>query len=59
MCTIIVLCVSLPIIKHDMMKGNTISFKVLKKRSPGYEISVIMSLLSFNGLNVIPEIKYK
>lgn len=41
------------------MNGNTISFKVLKKRSPGYEISVIVSLLSFNGLNVNPEIEHK
>lgn len=47
----------LPIIKHDMMNGNTINFNVLKKRSPGYEINVIVSLLSFNGLNVNPEKK--
>lgn len=40
------------------MNGNTINFKVLKKRSPGYEIKVIVSLLRCNGLNVNPEIKY-
>lgn len=39
------------------MNGNTINFKVLKKRSPGYEIRVIVSLLRCNGLNVKPEIK--
>lgn len=44
-------------IKHDMMNGNTINFKVLIKSSPGYEISVIVSLLSSSGLNNSPEIK--
>lgn len=36
------------------MNGNTINFRVLKKRSPGYEIRVIVSLLRCNGLNVNP-----
>lgn len=40
------------------MNGNTINFKVLKKRSPGYEIRVIVSLLRSSGLNINPEIKY-
>jgi len=40
-----------------MINGNTINFKVLMKSSPGYEISVIVSLLSFNGLNDNPENK--
>lgn len=39
-----------------MMNGNTINFKVLKKRSPGYEIRVIISLLRFSGLNINPKI---
>lgn len=39
------------------MNGKTINFKVLKKRSPGYEIKVIVSLLRFNGLKINPEIK--
>lgn len=44
-------------IKHVMINGNTISFNVLKKRSPGYEIRVIVSLFNFNGLSVNPEMK--
>lgn len=47
----------LPIIKHDMINGNTINFRVLRKSSPGYEISVMDSLLRCNGLKVNPEIK--
>lgn len=39
-----------------MMNGNTINFKVLKKRSPGYEIRVIVSLLRSSGLNINPRI---
>lgn len=44
-------------IKHDMMNGNTINFKVLMKSSPGYEISVIVSLLSSDFFNNNPKIK--
>lgn len=41
---------------HDMMNGKTINFKVLMKSSPGYEINVMVSLLSFNDLSDSPEI---
>lgn len=46
-------------IKQDMMKGNTINFKDLRKRSPGNAISVMESLLRCNGLSNNPEIKHK
>lgn len=49
----------LPIIKHDIMNGKTINFNVLKKSSPGYEITVTYLWLIFFDFKNSPGIKHQ